>query len=213
VPAMTDAIELVCFDVGGVIVRICRTWAEGCAAAGVAPRDLALWEETGPARKALIHKYQTGRIGGSTFADRISTLVSGIYSPAEIMGVHHAWLLDEYEGVGDLVEKVHRAGFETAALSNTNHEHWCRMGEYPTVMRIRHHLPSHRLGLQKPDPKIYHRLEQQLGYGGAQIIFFDDKIENIEGARAAGWHAELIDPAASPVAQITEALGAHGITV
>jgi HAD superfamily hydrolase (TIGR01509 family) len=87
------------------------------------------------------------------------------------------------------------------------------MGEDPAVMRIRHHLPSHRLGLQKPDPKIYLRLEQQLGYGGAQIIFFDDKVENIEAARAAGWHGELVDPAASPAAQITEALGAHGIAI
>ena len=209
---MTCSIQLVCFDVGGVVVRICHTWAEGCAAAGITPRNLSLWDETGPARKALIRKYQTGRIDGATFADRISALVSGIYSPAEIMGVHHAWLLDEYEGVGDLVERLHLNGLETAALSNTSHEHWCRMGEYPAVMRIRHHLPSHRLGLQKPDPKIYQRLEQQLGYAGARIIFFDDKVENVEGARAAGWHGELIDPAASPAAQITEALRAHGIS-
>ncbi|MHC4082151.1 MAG: HAD-IA family hydrolase [Planctomycetota bacterium] len=210
---MTGSIQLVCFDIGGVVVRICRTWTEGCAAAGIAPRNLALWEEIGPARKALIHKYQTGRIDGATFADRISALVSGIYSPAEIMGVHHAWLLDEYDGVGDLVERLHGTGLETAALSNTSHEHWCRMGEYPAVMRIRHHLPSHRLGLQKPDPKIYNRLEQQLGYAGGQIIFFDDKVENIEGARTAGWHGELIDPAASPAAQITEALRKYGVPV
>jgi putative hydrolase of the HAD superfamily len=209
---MTDAIELVCFDVGGVLVRICRTWAEGCAAAGIAPRDLALWAEIGPARRTLIHEYQTGRIDGATFADRISALVSGLYSPAEILGVHHAWLLDEYEGVGDLVDRLHSTGLETAALSNTSHEHWCRMGEYPAVMRIRHHLPSHRLGLQKPDPKIYQRLEQQLGYAGAQIIFFDDKVENVEGARAAGWHSALIDPTACTASQMTEALEAHGIT-
>ncbi|MHC4274557.1 MAG: HAD-IA family hydrolase [Planctomycetota bacterium] len=210
---MTDAIQLVCLDVGGVVVRICRTWAEGCAAAGIASRNPSLWEETAPGRKALIQQYQTGRIDGATFAEQISVLVSGVYSPSEVMGVHHAWLLDEYEGVGDVVERVHRAGLETAALSNTSHEHWCRMGEFPAVMRIRHHLPSHRLGLQKPDPKIYERLEQQLGYNGGQIIFFDDKIENVEGARAAGWHGEIIDPAASPAAQIAEALRAHGVAV
>jgi putative hydrolase of the HAD superfamily len=210
---MTDAIQLVCLDIGGVVVRICRTWAEGCAAAGIESRDPSLWEQTAPGRKALIRQYQTGRIDGATFAEQISVLVSGVYSPSEVMGVHHAWLLDEYEGVGDVVERVHRAGLETAALSNTSHEHWCRMGEFPAVMRIRHHLPSHRLGLQKPDPKIYERLEQQLGYNGGQIIFFDDKVENIEGARAAGWHGEIIDPAASPAAQITEALRAHGVAV
>ncbi len=46
---MTCSIQLVCFDVGGVVVRICHTWAEGCAAAGITPRNLSLWDETGPA--------------------------------------------------------------------------------------------------------------------------------------------------------------------
>jgi putative hydrolase of the HAD superfamily len=210
---MTGAIKLVCLDVGGVVVRICRTWAEGCAAAGITPRHLSLWDQTAPARTLLIQQHQTGRIDGATFAAQISAAVDGVYSPSEIMGVHHAWLLDEYEGVGDVVERLHRAGLETAALSNTCHEHWCRMGEFPAVMRLRHHLPSHRLGLQKPDPKIYQRLEQQLGYHGGQIIFFDDKVENVDGARAAGWRGEVIDPTASPAAQITDALRAHGVLV
>ena len=26
---------IVCFDIGGVLVRICRTWEEGCIAADV----------------------------------------------------------------------------------------------------------------------------------------------------------------------------------
>ena len=29
----------VCFDLGGVIVRICRSWEEGCHRAGVSLRD------------------------------------------------------------------------------------------------------------------------------------------------------------------------------
>jgi FMN phosphatase YigB (HAD superfamily) len=210
---MTGAIRLVCFDVGGVVVRICRSWAEGCAAAGIADRNPSLWEQAAPARRAVIHEYQIGRIDGATFARRLSGLAGGLYSPSEIMGIHHAWLLGEYEGVGDLVERVHRAGVETAALSNTSHEHWCRMGEFPAVMRIRHHLPSHRLGLQKPDPEIYRRLEQQLGYRGDQVIFFDDKVENVEGARSAGWQGEVIDPTASPAAQIAGFLRARGLRV
>ena len=32
---MTTPISLVCFDLGGVVVRICRSWAEGCAEAGL----------------------------------------------------------------------------------------------------------------------------------------------------------------------------------
>lgn len=212
-PPLTGSIRLACFDIGGVIVRICRSWTEGCAAAGVAARDPARWEQVGPARLALIRRHQTGRIGGMTFAEGISALWDGLYSPAEILGIHHAWLLGEYEGIGDVIDRVHRAGLDTAALSNTCHEHWSRMGDYPAVMRIRHHLPSHQLGVQKPDPLIYLRAERRLGRRGAEIIFFDDKAENVDAARAAGWHAEIIDPAASTAAQIVEALRGHGIGV
>jgi FMN phosphatase YigB (HAD superfamily) len=210
-PPLTGSIRLACFDIGGVIVRICRTWTEGCAAAGIAARDPARWEQVTQARLALVRRHQTGRIGGMTFAEGISALWDGLYSPAEVLGIHHAWLLGEYEGIGDVIDRVHRAGLDTAALSNTCHEHWSRMGDYPAVMRIRHHLPSHQLGVQKPDPQIYLRAEQRLGRRGAEIIFFDDKAENIDAARAAGWHAEIIDPAASPAAQIVEALRGHGI--
>jgi putative hydrolase of the HAD superfamily len=212
-PPMTGSVRLACFDLGGVVIRICRSWTEGCAAAGLDVREPARWDEVKAARLALVHRHQVGRIDGTRFAQEISALWGGLYSPAEIMGIHRAWLLGEYEGIGDLIESVHRAGLETAALSNTCHEHWCRMGDYPAVMRIRHLLPSHQLGLQKPDPLIYRRAEQRLGYRGAEIIFFDDKIENVDAARDAGWHAEIIDPDGSTVPQITGALRARGVVL
>ncbi|MCZ6735630.1 MAG: hypothetical protein O7C65_07570, partial [Planctomycetota bacterium] len=96
-------IRLVCFDLGGVVLRICRTWAEVCAAAGLDVRDPSQWKQTKPARAALIEQYQTGRIDGQTFAQQASALVGGLYSPAEILGIHRAWLLAEYDGLNELV--------------------------------------------------------------------------------------------------------------
>ncbi len=208
---MENQIRLVCFDLGGVVIRICRTWAEGCAAAGLEVRDPSLWRQTRSARWALIVQYQTGRIDGRTYAAQASALVDGLYSPSEILGIHHAWMQEEHEGVAELVDRLHDAGLDTAALSNTNPDHWARIVQYPAVMRIRHHLASHRLGLHKPDPSIYRRLEQQLGYSSPEILFFDDMAENVEAARAVGWHAEHIDPEASPRDQITAALTTHGV--
>ena len=205
-------IRLVCFDLGGVVLRICRTWAEGCAAAGLDVRDPSRWQQTKPARAALIVQYQTGRIDGQTFAQQASALVGGLYSPAEILGIHRAWLLTEYEGINDLVHRLHQGGLDTATLSNTNHEHWARMGEFPAVMRIRHHLPSHRIGLHKPDPSIYCLVERQLGYAGAEILFLDDTQENVAAARQVGWKAQLIDPSAPTAAQIISVLRSHGVS-
>ncbi len=209
----TQALRLVCFDLGGVVLRICRNWREGCAAAGLDDRDPAAWRQSRPARQALILDYQTGRIDGPTFAAMVSELTGGLYSPVEILGVHHAWLLGQYRGMRAIVERVHRGGLDTAALSNTNHEHWVRMGEFPAVMGIRHLFASHQLGVHKPDPSIYRRLERQLGYAGREILFFDDTEENVAAAQRLGWRAEVIAPAASPAAQIAAVLGANGAGV
>lgn len=206
-------LQLVCFDLGGVVIRICRSWAEGCAAAGIPVRDPTLWQRSRPARRRLIEQLMTGRINGVTFAAQASDLVAGLYSPEEILGIHHAWLLDEYEGVVDLIDRVHDAGLDTAALSNTNDEHWGRLDSLPAVMRLRHRLASHHLGLLKPDAMIYRHLEEQLGYRGEQIIFFDDTPKNVVAARDVGWHAHVIDPHDNPPQQVAEVLRDHGVSV
>lgn len=199
-------IRLVCFDLGGVVIRICRSWSEACAAAGMPVRDPELWRQTNPDRHRVVAAFQTGRIDASTFAARLSEQVEGLYSPAEILGVHHAWMLDEYPSIGELIDRVHDAGLDTAALSNTSHDHWGRIVGYPAVMRLRHLLASHLLGLHKPDPMIYRRLEQQLGYRAEEIIFFDDTPENVAAAGDVGWRAHLVDPAADTAGQIAAVL-------
>ena len=210
---MGDCVRLVCFDLGGVIIRICQTWAERCAAAGLAIRNPELWDEIEPVRDELMVQYQTGRIEGSHFARQLSAALRGLYSPAEIMAIHDAWLIDEYEGVGAIVDRLHQAGLDTAALTNTTPEHWVRMPQFPTVGRLQHRLASHELGLHKPDPAIYLRLERQLGYAGREILFFDDTEENVQAAQTVGWRAEPIDPAGDTARQMAEALAEHGVAV
>ena len=205
----SSPIRLVCFDLGGVVIRICRSWNEACAAAGMPVRDPTLWQRTGEARRQLFEEFQTGRIDGMTFAARASEQVAGLYSPAEILGVHNAWLLEEYPNIGDLIDRVHEAGLDTAALSNTNHEHLEWMARLPAVTRLHHLLASHQLGLHKPDPMIYRRLEEQLGYRAQEIIFFDDTPENVIAADGVGWRAHLIDPEADTAQQIAEILRAE----
>ncbi len=210
---MGDRVRLVCFDLGGVIIRICQTWAERCAAAGLAIRNPELWDEIKPLRDELMVQYQTGRIEGSHFAQQLSEALRGLYSPAEIMAIHDAWLIDEYEGVGAIVDRLHQAGLDTAALTNITHEHWVRMPQFPTVGRLHHRLASHELRLHKPDPAIYLRLEHQLGYAGREILFFDDTEENVQAAQTVGWRAERIDPARDTARQMAEAMAEHGVAV
>ena len=160
------------------------------------------------------------------FFRRVAETTGGVYTPDEIRRVHDAWVLEEYPGVGELIDRVHAAGLETGVLSNTNHAHWERMelaGEaasrpatrYPTPRKVRHLHASHLLRASKPDERIYRLFEREAGYAGRgrEILFFDDLPENVEAARAAGWHAERIDHSGDTAAQMAEHLRRHGVRV
>ncbi len=196
-----------------MIIRIGRTWEERFAAAGLDVRNPELWDEIEHVRDELMVQYQTGRIEGNHFAQQLSEALRGLYSPTEIMSIHDAWLIDEYKGVDAIVDRLHQAGLDTTALTNTTPEHWVHMPQFPTVGRLHHRLASHKLGLHKPDPAIYLRLERQLGYKGREILFFDDTEENVQAARAVGWRAERIDPAGDTARQMAEALAEHGVAL
>ncbi len=207
-------ITVACFDLGGVLIRICRTWEEGCAKAGIPVRDPEARARTTQLRRKLIVDYQTGKITGEEFARRVSDALGNLYSAEEVMTVHHAWVHGEYPGVCDVIRDLNNAGVVTAALSNTNHEHWITLPQYPAFTSLQHRYASHELGLHKPDPAIFTDVEHRLRAAGVDttgILYFDDLPENIAAANAAGWIAVHIDHAGDTAAQIRTAARAHGL--
>ena len=110
-PGMASDVSLVVFDLGGVLVRIARSWSEACAAAGVPTRgagdDDAAWRRAARAGRGL-------RVGPHRPRDlprRASSRARRArYSADEVARVHAAWLLEEYPGVGALVDAIHGAG-------------------------------------------------------------------------------------------------------
>jgi HAD superfamily hydrolase (TIGR01509 family) len=204
--------RLVCFDLGGVLVRICRSWEEARAAAGIPERPLPVADvHSTNAIRDLVHQHQIGRVCGEQFAVRYSTLINCVYSVDEVRSIHKAWLLGEYSGVVELIDQLHCRGIETAALSNTNETHWRQMADYAAFQRLRYPLASHLLKLAKPDPAIYRAAEQHLSARGSSIVFFDDFEENVQAACDAGWNAHLIDPHGCPATQMQQILHANGM--
>ena len=211
---MSDvAVQLVCFDLGGVVIRICRCWAEGCERAGVEVRGMEQRAATAHERRRIVTEYQKGLIDCDTFARSIIATLGGIYSADEIMAVHRAWTIDDYAGVGEFIDHLHTAGLRTACLSNTNHTHWEIIQDSRALQKIQTHLASHHMQLHKPEPAIYAAAQQRFDVPANAIVFFDDLPENVTAAREAGWHAFQIDHAGDTAAQMRAHLSALGVSV
>ncbi len=212
--------RLVAFDWGGVILRHCRSWREGCAAAGLTAHDEVLTEAHAARRRSLTRDFQRGLIDERAFLAGLHDANDGRYTLEELARIHVAWLLDEYEGVRDVIERlVATPGVETALLSNTNAAHWRRHlpgpggreADYPTAGLLRHRHASHLLGLAKPDEAIYRAFERATGFSGPAIVYFDDLAENLESPMRLGWTCVHVDHEGDTAAQIRASLRSLGV--
>ena len=83
--------------------------------------------------------------------------------------------------------RLNRAGIKTGILSNIGDAMELGVrGRFPALDDFTHHTFSHRLGIAKPDAAIYRHAVEGLGVPAGEILFVDDRKENIEAARAAG---------------------------
>lgn len=217
---MTARVKIVVFDWGGVILRICRSWAEGCERAGLAVRAGSDTPELVAARQRIAHDYQIGTTDCDTFCHSLSDAMNGLYTTDEMRRIHDAWLIEEYPGMRELIGRLaEHSGVTTGLLSNTNHLHWIQhlqhaeggTARFPTARLLDHRHASHLLGVAKPEGGIYARFEAETGYSESEILFFDDLAENIEAARERGWHAEQIDHTSDTAEQVARRLAAYGV--
>jgi putative hydrolase of the HAD superfamily len=210
-------VELVCFDWGGVLLRICRTWEDAIRRAGLPLRPPAADPVLAERRSRIALLFQTGRIGPQEFFEGVAAHTAGCYTAEEVARVHDAWLCEEYPGVADLIDRL-GGRVRTALLSNTNPIHYARgtgvngsAPEFPTVSRLHARYASHLLGLAKPDEAIYHRVAELERIEPSRILFFDDTPDNVAAARRCGWRAEQVDHAGDTAEQMARFLRAHGV--
>lgn len=206
--------KLICFDLGGVLVRLTHTWDEARQLAGV--REPERHEDPFTMEPVLqaVFAWEVGEITDQTFFRRtVEALPS--YSLDEIEAIVDAWLLGLYPGVEALFDELESVGHPIACLSNTNHRHWSTLLEsdngYAPLQRLHHPFASHLIQARKPDASAYAAVETAMGLSPERIIFFDDRAENIATAHSRGWSAHQVDPHDDPIQQIRTQLTSHGL--
>lgn len=185
-------IEFVFFDLGNILL----SFDPNQACLNVA-RRFGIDPET--AHQAIYggglqHRYERGEITGHVFADHLRSefdrsrdqmptgelldAVSDMFQPVDTMPL--------------ALQSVRDSGLSVGLLSNTCEAHWdwIRRRKYPaTEFPFDVTILSYEVGAMKPDAKIYEVAERACGVSLGQILFLDDRPENVEGAVRRNWQA------------------------
>jgi putative hydrolase of the HAD superfamily len=90
----------------------------------------------------------------------------------------------------DWAKRLQRAGVPTGILSNMPDAMEAGLrARHPWLEAFDHHTWSHSLNLAKPEPAIYLHAIEGLRTPPANILFIDDRTENIDAALAIGMQA------------------------
>jgi len=127
---------------------------------------------------------------------------------------------DEFEIILDGVFRVHddvvrrivalRAeGVTTALLTNSFKEFRDHLESHVDFGIFDLVIDSSEVGCRKPEPEIYELTTRRLGMPAEQILYLDDFMANVVGARLAGWTAIHVTGPEQALAMLDEALGAR----
>lgn len=88
-----------------------------------------------------------------------------------------------------VLDGFHTAGIPVSLLSNAPRALAAALVGNPALDRFAHLLFSAELDLVKPDPRIFAVAADRLGAPASDIVFVDDRPENVRAAAAVGMHA------------------------
>lgn len=99
-------------------------------------------------------------------------------------------------GSWDILQRLKSDGVPVYALSNFGVESYAYAKTvYADLAKFDREFISGHLQLIKPDPAIYAHVEEETGFAGSDIVFADDRADNIAAARARGWHGHVFTSA------------------
>lgn len=183
---MTNAgLPWVLFDYGGVI---CTPQPDAdvallAAAAGVPVPDFqrAYW--------AYRLSYDRAELDGTTYWHQVAAALGRSFSAgqrAELNRLDIESWLHLSAGTVTLIEDLAAAGYPLALLSNAPAEVAEVIADLPVTSAFSHRAFSCFLGSVKPEPECYLAVLAMLGARPAEVVFIDDRPENVAGAAALG---------------------------
>lgn len=175
-------------DFGGVLTtNVFDAFAAFCTSVGLAPDAFARSVREHREAADLLVAIETGRLSEEDFEVAFAPLLCrGTDVELEPAGVvaRLTTTLRSDPLMLDVVERVRRAGFVTAVVSNS-----FGMGAYDGYeleRRVDHVVLSGDVGIRKPSRRIYLMAAERCGVAPEECVFVDDLEHNIAGAERVG---------------------------
>ncbi len=184
----TKNIEVVLFDLGGVIVQFQDPgyFAQMLGETDDA-RALAKWV-TCPA----LQLYEKGEIDRQEFARGIIAYFEIDTLPEKFLTNFLVWPQDVFPGSEEVISNI-QSDIRVGCLSNTSEFHWHNQKSSALLKKMfEHRFLSFQMGYLKPDAAIYLEVTKRLGCAANAILFFDDNIDNVKSAVEFGFNAHLV---------------------
>ena len=178
-------IPIIVFDLGKVLVDFDYSIAARRVGARSTqpPENLDAFLSSSPA----LVEFETGLLTRQAFFDQVRN-ATGFLGDIREFGGMFADIFTEMPPMIELHAELRRRGFKTYIFSNTNDlavEHIRR--NFPFFESFDGYIFSYEVKAMKPDAPIYEALERMTGRCGEEILYIDDRAENIAAGAARGW--------------------------
>jgi len=182
-------IQTVVFDLGKVLVDFDYSIAARriVAAAKISLEEFAHFITHSP----LFVQYETGLVTSEEFHQHICR-TTGLQHSFEEFGLSFGDIFSPIEPMVQLQAELRQQRIPTYLFSNTNElavRHIRRA--FPFFANSDGYILSYEHHAMKPDPKLYEVVERTSGRRGPEILYLDDRPENIEAGGARGWQVIL----------------------
>lgn len=191
-------IKAIFFDFGGVILNIdYKLTEQAFEKLGIADfkKHYSQAHQSG-----LFDELETGKISPKQFRDRIRESCRLNFDDHAIDNAWNAMLLDLPVERLDLLERL-KKDYKVFLLSNTNVIHMKWIEAYLDKQGLKNRFFncfdqlyfSYEMKKRKPDPETFLYVAEQNNLDPSEVLFIDDSIQHIEGAKEAGMKTYFLE--------------------
>lgn len=212
-PALADDVDLLCLDAGNTVIFLDHArLAALVAELGIEVSAETLVRTEGEAKRLAesggmvdVPWRFRDRPGAVAWGKMVGTIVAraGLPEARVTELLDHVWLAHEMrnlwcrvpEGLGEALDRIRDMGVKVAIISNSEGMLDRLFSDLGILAHFDLVVDSGKLGVEKPDPRIFRVALERFGVPPARTLHLGDVFAtDVLGARAAGIRHALIDP-------------------